>query len=1012
VRLAAGIDAGSVSVNAIVVDGDGRVVHEEPYRRHFGRVAAEVAALLDRLRGRFGDEALSSVTFTGAHGQGIAALLAAPAEPETVAQITGTVHVFPGVRSIIAVGGQDAALFCLGWEGERWRLESFVMNGPCASGTGSFIDQQAERLATALFSAAAEPDQGRLQEVLDAFIRQGLESAAPAPVACRCTVFTKSDMIHLQNKGEPLANIIAGLHAGNAANYVSTIVGNRSLAAPLAFIGGVASNPLQLRAFRRYYPELLVPPHHTALGALGAALCSQRAGRVNRVDHARLAAAAAGRSGDFPRAAPLALERTRFAPEAALPDWRGRADRPREAWLGVDIGSTTTKFALVDRRGAIVHKRYVPTRGKPVEVARELVAGIREAFAGELSILGVATTGSGRQVVGDFLGADLVLDEITAHARGAVAVDPTIDTIFEIGGQDSKYIRLEGGGPRDFDMNKVCAAGTGSFLHELAAKMGIGIVGEFQEVALASRRPVRLAERCTVFMESDIVSDLQQGAAREDLIAGLAYAVVHNYLNRVVGKRPVGRVVMFLGGPSLNKSIVAAFERVLDRPLVVPEHREVMGAYGAALALRDAAGRGAAAPPARAVAALGTAGAAFTERVCRADPACHNECKLRVYDFGGRRSVWGGECGRYEVSRRSGPALGNLFAVRDRLFAAAIGERAALLPAKEAAPGRPAAGTIGVPLALHGLAWGVFWAHLLADLGYRVLCSPPTDARIARLGVESMTAETCFPVKVFHGHVRFLLERAESVFLPNVIDMPTPRAGERGLLCPYVEGSQFLVKAALAIPEGRILRPTLRLKEGPDEVARQLRGSLPARRRPGARALAGIVRRAWERQAAFARALTEAGEAALAGVPAGEPVWVVSGRPYNLHDERANLQLGRHLAALGVTALPLDALELDAEDLADFPGMYWGLGARVLRAARRIARTPRLFGVHLTNFGCGADSFLEHFYRDEMRGKPALILELDEHSAVAGLLTRLEAYRNVVAAVVAGSVAGTGAGEP
>ncbi len=209
-----------------------------------------------------------------------------------------------------------------------------------------------------------------------------------------------------------------------------------------------------------------------------------------------------------------------------------------------------------------------------------------------MRIKAVATTGSGRNVVGDFLNADLILDEITAHAKGAVAVDPEVDTIFEIGGQDSKYIRLERTHPLDFDMNKVCAAGTGSFLHELANKMKINIVGEFQELALASRSPVSLAERCTVFMESDLFSYFQKGARREDLIAGLCYAVVHNYLNRVVGKRPIGKKIMFLGGPSLNKAVVAAFERVLNRPLLVPRHREVMGAYGAALAVKEAFERG------------------------------------------------------------------------------------------------------------------------------------------------------------------------------------------------------------------------------------------------------------------------------------------------------------------------------------------------------------------------------------------------------------------------------------
>ncbi len=999
---AIGLDAGSVSVNCVALDASGRIVHEEQYRRHFGRPAAVALAALESVREKLGLAAIASVTFTGSNGQAIADRLGVPWEPETVAQILGAAHVAPGVRTIIAIGGQDAALFALDWEGERWRLEHFAMNGPCASGTGSFIDQQAERLTTAFAASSAQGDQGQLETLLTAFIQEGLASESPAPVACRCTVFTKSDMIHLQNKGEPLANIIAGLHEGSAANYLSTIVGTRRLESPVLFIGGVASNPLQVRAFRRRFPDLAVPPHHASLGAVGAALASQRAGRTIALDLSLIGDGWDRGAEAVPRTAPLrvgplqsaAMDGALFAVDAAA--------LSRGAWLGIDIGSTTTKFALVDNEGRMLAKRYVPTRGRPIEVARDLVTGLRADLGGGVRLLGLATTGSGRQVVGDFLNADLVIDEITAHARGAISADPEVDTIFEIGGQDAKYIRLEQRHAIDFDMNKVCAAGTGSFLHELAAKLGVDIVGEFEAVALASPAPVQLAERCTVFMESDLVSALQRGAPRDDVIAGLARAVVQNYLNRVVGRRNIGRRVMFLGGPSLNRAVVAAFEQVLGRPITVPPHREVMGAFGAALAVRDAATRGEIAPAQRTLDALGSAATSFTERVCRADAACRNECKLRVYDFGGRSSVWGGECGRYEVSRRGVARRPDLFAERAQRFVEALEGRAEVADPRAPAPARIPAGTIGIPLALHGIGWGVFWAHLLAGLGWRVLFSPPTDERIARAGIVSMSAETCFPVKVFHGHVHWLLERAETLFLPNVITLPTPE-GERGLLCPYVEGSQFMVKAALGIPETRILRPTLHLAEGPVEAARDLRRDLPRSRRPSKARMEALVREAWGRQEEFTRSLERRGEELLAQIPADEPVWLVSGRPYNLFDGRCNLKIGRHIAALGVTALPLDYLALDAEDLTDFPGMYWGLGARILRAARRVARTPNLFGVHLTNFGCGADSFIEHFYRHATEGKPALVLELDEHSAVAGLLTRLEAYRTVVRSAMAES---------
>jgi predicted nucleotide-binding protein (sugar kinase/HSP70/actin superfamily) len=229
-----------------------------------------------------------------------------------------------------------------------------------------------------------------------------------------------------------------------------------------------------------------------------------------------------------------------------------------------------------------------------------------------------------------------------------------------------------------------------------------------------------------------------------------------------------------------------------------------------------------------------------------------------------------------------------------------------------------------------------------------------------------------------------------------VIDMPTPQVKETGFFCPLVESSQYMVRAALDIPDPRMIRPTLYLKDAPKHLAEAFRESLPQNMRPGLLSMEEAVQNAWYRQNAFRRKLLERGNQVLQQMTPGEALWVVTGRPYNLHDERSNLQLGRHLAKLGIKALPMDYLDVDSEDLSDFPMMYWGQGAKILRTAKRIARTPNWYGVHLTNFSCGADSFIEHFYRHILREKPSLILELDEHSAVAGLLTRIEAYQNVV----------------
>ncbi len=1000
-RVYVGIDAGSVSVNGIVIDDQKRIVFELPYQRHLGKVEEGVVALVQTLYEKFGQDSIRSISFTGNHGKTLSERLGAFYEFETITQVLGAVFIQPDVRAIISMGGQDTALFQInhfqGQEGcheDSWEIEYFNTNGPCASGTGSFIDQQAERLATALYSDESDASPEKIDRILNDFIRLGKKSQKPANVACRCTVFTKSDMIHLQNKGEKLEDIIYGLHIGNARNYMSTIVSNRVLEEPILFIGGLSLNELQVKAFKDYFPNLIVPPHNTSVGALGVALQALAMDNKKRLNLDEMALSKSDQELQVPVAQKLILKKTAFLESNEIQ--RKSLKNGTRVYLGVDIGSTTTKYALMDENREIIHKCYVPTQGKPIEVTQRLLEVIRDEVGAHIEIVGTATTGSGRNVVGDFLNADLIIDEITAHARGAVEIDPEVDTIFEIGGQDSKYIYIANTYPLDFDMNKVCAAGTGSFLHELANKYGINIVGEFQDIALSSDTPVKLAERCTVFMESDLVSYHQKGIPKTDLIAGLCYAIVHNYLNRVVEKRKIGNRVMFLGGPSLNKGVVAAFENVLGRSLVVPRHREVLGAYGAALSVQEkmrhenkeeSVFRG-----------LDSAindKMQYTEKICHADPNCHNQCKLKIYDFDGRRSIWGGECGRYEVTRTRGKKKQDYFQMRQHIwdnYLSGVAEELKGEPLMEV-DGRP---TVGMQKALYGHQTGIFWAHFFDQLGYRLVMTPSTNTHISKVGIETMISETCYPVKVSHGHVKELLGKTKYLFLPSIINMAVPKKSETGFYCPLVQGNSYMVRMALKIDQDRVLTPVVHMKYDTDTLSLELYEKLHAMLHVSKKQIRRAVHVALERQNEFARELCREGRKVLQNQNADTPIVIVTGRPYNLYDERLNLRLARNLAKIGVTALPMDFIDVSSVDITDFPSMYWGLGAQILRTAKFIKQRPNYFGLHLTNFSCGADSFLEHFYGHVMGDKAYLILELDEHSAVAGVMTRLEAYKNVI----------------
>ncbi len=989
-----GIDAGSVSLNSVVINQNKEIIYDSPYQRHLGKVDETVTALIRDLYKKFGQEKIKAIAFTGNHGQNMSQQVDGFYEFETISQVLGSLFIRPDVKSIVSMGGQDTALLQIGEDDGSWELEYFNTNGPCASGTGSFIDQQAHRLATAIYDKKMEASQDQIDKILADFIELGLQSKEPANVACRCTVFTKSDMIHLQNKGERLEDIIYGLHVGNARNYMSTIVCNRVLEEPILFVGGLSMNELQVRAFKSYFPGLIVPEHNTSVGALGVALQALESGIENHLNPEESLFHQDQFTFDLPVAPKLELKQTAFPEDNEVRKWFFPKKVP--VYLGIDIGSTTTKYALITEEREIIHKSYVHTQGKPIEVTQRLLRTIRDEIKDKIEILGTATTGSGRNVVGDFLNVDLIIDEITAHARGAVEIESTIDTIFEIGGQDSKYIYLTHTHPLDFDMNKVCAAGTGSFLHELANKYGVNIVDEFQEIALSSDSPIKLAERCTVFMESDLVSYHQKGVSKKDLLAGLCYAIVYNYLNRVVGKRKIGQRVMFLGGPSLNKGVVAAFENVLGRGLVVPKHREVLGAFGAAISVQEKMTlENKTESIFRGLDSAINDRMAHKEKVCHADPSCHNQCKLKIYNFDDRRSVWGGECGRYELIRSEGGKKENYFRLREKIWQdhmSGLYEELGSEPLMEV-DGRP---TVGMQRSLYGLQTSVLWANFFDQLGFRLVMTPATNTHISSLGIEVMTAETCYPVKVAHGHVKELVGKAKYLFMPSLINMSTPKEEERGYYCPLIQSNQYMVTMALDLDKDSLLAPVLHLKYDSPTLALELGEQISGKIGKSKSKIKKALEYALEKQNRFIQDMYKKGQEILSEHDPEEALVIVTGRPYNLYDERLNLRMGRNMAKIGVHALPMDFVDATSVDLSDFPAMYWGMGAQIIRTAKIIKGHPNYFGLHITNFSCGADSFIEHFYKYVMGDKPYLILELDEHSAVAGVMTRLEAYKNVI----------------
>ncbi len=980
----AGLDGGSVSLKLAVLDSRGNLVHSR-YERHRGRPLPLAADLLAEALAQFPGLALAC---TGSTGALAARALGAPLVSELSAFALSTARLHPDMEALIEMGGEDSKLVLLE-PGGSGRVADFALNSVCAAGTGSFLDQQAERM--------------RL--TIEEFAALALQSRIPPHVAGRCSVFAKSDMIHLQQIGAPLADIVAGLCFAVARNFKGAILRGRRLPGRVAFMGGVALNRGVARAFAEVLalPGLEVPERPTVMGALGAALWGrERPAELVRPDPELLRRAAAERGGGEAPRARLIQPGDRFAARHLDFDPDQLSPLPEagtvDVYMGIDVGSISTNLAVVDEAGRLLAKRYLRTASRPIEAVKEGLAGIGAEIGGRVRVRGVGTTGSGRYMTADFFGADVVKNEITAQARAAAFIDPTVDTIFEIGGQDSKFVSLENGVIRDFEMNKACAAGTGSFLEEQAEKLGVEIKGEFADRALAADAPCRLGERCTVFMENSLMAGLTTGADMDDLLAGLAYSIVENYLHRVAGGRRIGQNIFFQGGTAFNKAVVAAFEKHLGRPVTVPPNHDVTGAIGMALIARDhmaAAGR----PRSRFKGFdLATRGYSQESFACR---GCENRCEINKITIAGEEGhlFYGGRCEKYEKDRKAGAGRGrdlpDLFAFRARALRAEHEARAAA-SASRAGAGRPARrGAVGLPLVflMHDLL--PFFSTLLWELGFAVTLSPPTGRRIVELGVERTLADTCFPVKAALGHVRWLLEEqgqeGRPVFVPSLVDLAAPEAPfDASLACPLTQS--FPYQARVAFPGADILAPALNLRQGRGAMARELAACLArfgVSRSEASRALA----RAEAAQAAFVRTVQDKGREVLAGL--ARRALVVVGRPYNAFDPGLNLDLPRKAAALGVLVLPQDMLPLP-DVSRDWGGMYWRSGQRMLAAARAVREHPLLYPLGVGSFSCGPDAFIQKFLDQELGGLPGLFLEIDEHSADAGALTRLEAFLDSV----------------
>jgi len=948
------------------------------YRRLQGSPIQSTFDLLKELYDYLPEENVEGIRVTGSGSQLIAKVLGIYFENEFRAIAKGLRTFYPQVRTVFEMGGEASKYLRLdpNVTGKHLGIVDYQTSGECAAGTGSFIDQQATRL---LYS---------IEEVGPA----ACGASCAARIAGRCSVFAKTDMIHAQQKGYTTEQILRGLCDAVSRNYKSSLVKGRAVVPPVAFIGGVAMNQGVRNALREAFKlkesDLLIPEHYAWLGAAGAAMLESEEYRkrsFKRIHQLRQHEAA---RKNFACTDPLSMQHVLLLRDRAKPVRLPAPGERVEAYLGIDIGSVSTNLVVIDVDGNLLKEIYLRTQGRPIEVVDRGLKEIEAELAASLDIRGVGTTGSGRELIGELVGADTVNDEITAHKTGSMHVcnqmgmEP-VDTIFEIGGQDSKFIRIDKGVVVDFTMNEACAAGTGSFLEEQAEKLGISIKEEFAQMALASTSPARLGERCTVFMERDVTGLMHKGAEVGDLAAGLAYSVALNYLNRVVRGRKIGKVIFFQGGTAYNDAVAAAFSQILGKPIIVPPHNGVIGAIGMALIARERMKDAGKASRFRGY-DLGRVNFTTREFVCQ---ACSNFCDMKEFNVEGQRTYWGDKCSdkfRKRARTDRQPVIEDLIEWREKLL------EEVLLPT------RGGSRTVGIPRTMFYYDQFPFWCAYLQELGFDVVVSSPTDRKISMAGEELTIAQPCFPVKVAHGHVQDLLEKgADYILLPNIVNAEAPEGRVDSFLCPWNQTLPFVIRAApeLESAQAKYLSPTVHFRLGRKHVEKQLAEfarTLGVKPRTNADA----VMAAYAAQEAFTDTLLEAGAQALAKLKeTEEPALVLVGRPYNLYDRSVNCDIPRKLRTLyGVNVLPMEVLPLEGEDITDInPNMYWNSGRRILAAARLTQRYRNLHLVYISNFKCGPDSYIKSFI-DEAAGKPSLVLQFDGHANDAGFITRCEAY--------------------
>ena len=973
-----GIDIGSTTVKVAVLDTQENLIFSD-YERHYANIQETLASLVEKAILKLGNLSLSPV-ITGSGGLTISKHLMVPFVQEVVAVSTALNKVAPQTDVAIELGGEDAKIIYF-TNGIDQR-----MNGICAGGTGSFIDQMASLLKT---------DAAGLNEYAKSY-------QAIYPIAARCGVFAKSDVQPLINEGATKPDLSASIFQAVVNQTISGLACGKPIRGNVAFLGGPLHFLTELKeAFIRTLkltPEHIVAPENSHLfAAIGSALNAKPEVQVKLQDLADLLHHGIKMDFEVTRLQPLFKDHEdyqRFLDRQANHNViKGDLDTYKgNCFLGIDAGSTTTKVALVGEDGSLLYSFYSNNNGSPLKTAIRSIKEIYQQLPKGVQIVRSCSTGYGEALIKAALLLDEGEVETVAHYNAAAFFEPDVDCILDIGGQDMKCIKIKNNTVDSVQLNEACSSGCGSFIETFAKSLNYE-VSDFAKIALFAENPIDLGTRCTVFMNSKVKQAQKEGASVADISAGLAYSVIKNALYKVIkisDPKDLGNHIVVQGGTFYNDAVLRSFERISGCHAIRPDIADIMGAFGAALIARDHY----TGEPTTMLTIEQINELSYDTSMARCK-GCTNSCLLTINRFsGGRRFISGNRCERGLGKEKNKDNIPNLFEYKlKRIFD--------YEPLDEVQAKR---GTVGIPRVLNLYENYPFWFTFFTKLGYRVVISPESSHKIYELGIESIPSESeCYPAKLAHGHISWLLKQGISfIFYPSIPYERCEIAGAGNHYnCPIVTSYPENIKnnvEELRDENIKFCNPFLSLESEAIAGKRLVEAAKEFCDAPASE-IKQAVHEAWVELAKARNDMKKKGEETLQYLKeTGRKGIVLAGRPYHV-DPEINHGIPELITSYGVAVLTEDSVShLGTIDRPTIVVDQWMYHSRLYAAASFVATRPELELIQLNSFGCGLDAVTTDQVNDILsaHGKIYTVLKIDEVNNLGAARIRIRSLLSAI----------------